>query len=262
MNRSVMIRLGLVATAVAMAACSDSTNPVISTLTDAQVAADIANTTGDAIATDVTELIADDIALPAPAFSLDNPPGINVVRSRTCYSGGQVQAQCDAQTTDSVRVSIQIDGSVSRSNTTPHGSESMSSSFHRARTLSITGLTGTETSRTHNAVGSGSDTTSFSGTTDSTSRSRTLTTSGTDSVVGLVFTLPHASNPWPTAGQIIRNVSGKVVITGPHAGERTFSRRVVVTFPADAQGNVQIDIDSRTCQLNLTTHAVTNCSGA
>ena len=260
MNRSTITRLGLVAAAVAFAGCSDSTNPTINTVTDAQVAADLANTTGDAIATDVTELISDDIAVPAPAFNLDNPPGVNVVRSRTCYGGGQVQAQCDAQTTDSVRISIQIDGSVSRSNTTPHGSESMSSSFHRARTLSITGLTGTETSRTHNAVGSGSDTTMFSGTTDSTSRSRTLTTAGTDSVIGLVFTLPHANHPWPTAGQIIRNVSGKVVITGPHAGERTFSRRVVVTFPADAQGNVQIQIDNKSCQLNLVTHAVTSCS--
>ena len=260
MKRSMLKHLGVLAAAAAFAGCSESTNPVVTTVSDAQVAADIANTTGEAMATDVSELVTDDIALPAPSFNLDNPPGVSVTRTRVCYGGGVVQAACNATTTDSVHLTLQIDGSASRTNVTPHGTESMTAAFHRSRAVSITGLTGTETSRTHNAVGSGSDTTTFSGTADSTSRSRTLTTAGTDSVVGLVFTLPHSSNPWPTAGTIIRNVSGKVVITGPNAGERTFTRRVVVTFPADAQGNVSIQINAKSCQLNLVTHAVTNCS--
>jgi hypothetical protein len=32
-----------------------------------------------------------------------------------------------------------------------------------------------------------------------------------------------------------------------------------VDYPADAQGNVVLHINDKTCNLNLTTHAVTNC---
>ena len=257
MKRSILKHLGLVAAAAAIAGCSDSTNPVVNTVSDAQVNADVAQLSGDAIATDVGALVTADVALPAPSFNLGSPAS-GVVR--TCYSGGQVQAQCDANTTDSVRLSVQFDGSVSRSDTTPHGIESFSAVYHRSRLLSITGLTGTETFRTHNGAGTSSDTTTFSGTSDSTSRSRTMATAANDSVVGLVFTLPHNTHPWPTAGTVIRNVSGKITITGPHAAERTFSRRVQVTFPADNQGNVQIQINAKSCTLNLVTHKVANCS--
>jgi hypothetical protein len=38
---------------------------------------------------------------------------------------------------------------------------------------------------------------------------------------------------------------------------RTIDRRVVVTFPADAQGNVAIQAGDLSCTLNLVTHHVT-----
>jgi len=40
---------------------------------------------------------------------------------------------------------------------------------------------------------------------------------------------------------------------------RDFTKRIEVDFPADAQGNVVLKIDAKVCNLNLVTHAVTNC---
>jgi hypothetical protein len=46
-------------------------------------------------------------------------------------------------------------------------------------------------------------------------------------------------------------------------GSRTESREIVrklqVDFPADAQGNVVLKINDKTCNLNLVTHVVSNC---
>jgi hypothetical protein len=263
MHRNRMTRLGLIAAALAFTACSDNITPGASVVTDAQINADIAATSGDAIATDVSEMIANENAagLPAASPPFASPQVLNVTRSKVCYGGGAVQASCNATTTDSIQFTMTMDGSFNRSNTTPHGSESMSVALHRARALTISGLAGTETSRTHNGAGSGSDTTTFSGTADSTSRSRTMASAGTDSIQAVVFNLPRSTNPWPVSGKIVRNVSGTVTVTGgAHPGERTFSRRIEVTFPADAQGNVTIKVNDKTCTLNLTTHAVANCS--
>ena len=88
-----------------------------------------------------------------------------------------------------------------------------------------------------------------------------MTEASNDSVQGVVFNLPHASNPWPVVGTIVRNTAGSVEITlGDRHETRSFTRRVTVTFPADAQGNVTITINAKTCQLNLVTHAVTGCT--
>jgi hypothetical protein len=126
----------------------------------------------------------------------------------------------------------------------------------------ISGLAGTETSRTHNGFGASNDKTTFVGTKDGVTLTRVMTEVSNDSVQGVVFNLPHASNPWPVSGTIVRNTTGAIEVTlGDRTESRNFTRRVTVTFPADAQGNVTITINTRTCQLNLVTHAVTGCTG-
>ncbi len=256
-------RLLLVAAAAAFAACGDSNSPSVSVISDAQLQSDITTASAEAISLDLSELVSSEVfaGFSAPPASPGLLPGVTVQRTRTCYAANVAQGACDAGTTDSVVLTVQMDGSFERSNTTPHGTEAMSVALHRARTLTISGLAGAETSRTHNGAGSGTDTTAFSGTSDSTSRSRTLTTASTDSVQGIVFNLPHSSNPWPVSGRIIRNMSGKLVRTGPNPVERTFSRRIEVVFPADLQGNVTLKVNSVTCSLNLTTRVVSGCSG-
>ena len=130
--------------------------------------------------------------------------------------------------------------------------------IHRQRHDSISGLADTSTQRTHNAFGGSQDTTTFT----RVSTTRTADIVASDTVTDLVFQLPHASNPWPVSGQIIRNLNATFTVTGAQNSTRTIARRVVVTFPADAEGNVQIQVGTLTCNLNLVTRKVTGCTGS
>ncbi|MBI2072363.1 MAG: hypothetical protein HYT81_04880 [Gemmatimonadetes bacterium] len=232
------------------AACTDEVGPELS---DVEVVQDLALSSGDAIALDLSELVANEAFGGfggAPALG-NHPLDVTVTRSRTCYDQqGNEQAQCDRLTTASMRIQVTMDGTRQR--------EHFTANIHRTRDLVISGLLGEETSRTHDGVGTANDTTTL----QRDGYTRTVRESSIDSIVNVVFHLPHATNPWPVSGQIIRNVNATITITGPREETRTISRRVVVTFPPDAQGNVSIQIGSTTCTLNLVTRQVTNCSAA
>jgi hypothetical protein len=242
----------LAAAALVLVACSESTSPAA--VTDELIADDVAATSGSAIALDVQHMIGNESGggFPSPVGPAGSPPDVTVSRSRTCYDASDaVQAACDAQTTAKVVIHMQVDGTVS--DTTRDGG-TFSGAIHRVRDETITGLLGTETSRTHNAVGTSDDTTSFSG----SRGTRDATESSVDSVVNVVFNLPHSSNPWPISGQIIRNVEGSAEMTGANdTVTRTYTRRVVVTFNGTA--TVTIQVNDRSCTLNLATRRVTNC---
>jgi hypothetical protein len=231
-------------------ACKDALGPL-----DQDLAADIAASAGDAIAADVNEAIgnevfggfmAPDVAASPAADSITNT--FSAVRTRTCYNSQGAVVTCGAGTT-SMKVTLTLDGTRTGPNFT--------GAVHRNRTDSISGLGQGSTSRVHNGRGTSNDTTEFS----REGNTRKFAESSNDSIINLTFTLPRSSNPWPTAGQIIRNVNATITITGTINETRSISRRVVVTFPADAQGNVSIQVGTMTCNLNLVTHRVTNCSG-
>lgn len=57
----------------------------------------------------------------------------------------------------------------------------------------------------------------------------------------------------------IHDTSCATITRGSDTQTRSFNRAVPVTFPADNQGNVTLTVNDKTCQLNLVTHAVTNC---
>jgi hypothetical protein len=233
-----------------VAACTDAVAPELS---DVEVVQDLALSSGDAIALDVSELVANEVFGGfggAPAMG-NAPHEVTVTRSRTCYdANGTAQSQCDGLTTASMRIQVTLDGTRQR--------EGFTANIHRTRDLVISGLLGQETSRTHTGVGTANDTTTL----QRNGFTRTVRESSVDSVVNIVFNLPHANNPWPVSGQIIRNVNATITITGPREETRTVSRRVVVTFPADAQGNVSIQIGTNACTLNLVTRQVTNCQAS
>lgn len=244
--------LAAAAVVAGFAACKDALAPIL----DQDLAADIAASAGDAIAADVTEAVqnevfggfmAPDVAASPAADSVTH--NFTVTRNRTCYNAQGAVVQC-GQGTTSMKITMTMDGSRS--------GPDFSGAVHRARTDSIAGLGPNSTSRVHNGRGSSNDTTSF--TRDSTTRK--FAESATDSIINLTFTVPRPSNPWPVSGQIIRNVNATITFTGKVTGTRTISRRVVVTFPADAQGNVSIVVGALTCNLNLVTHKVTNCTGS
>ena len=232
-------------------ACQDALAPIL----DSSLAADLASSAGDAMANDVAEAIGNEVFGGFNAPEVVASPAADSVthtwsatRTRTCYNASGAVVTCGSSAT-SMKITLTIDGTRS--------GPDFSGAVHHTRTDSISGLGANSTSRVHNGRGASADTTSF--THDSTTRKFAET--GTDSIINLTFNLPHASNPWPVSGQVIRNVNANITITGKINQTRTISRRVVITFPADAQGNVSLQVGTMTCSLNLVTHKVTACSG-
>jgi hypothetical protein len=250
--------VGLAATA----ACSDVSAPGSqeNPLTDSLVTADVAATAGDAIASSVDNMIGNEVSVGfsvsagGALFDAQSPRDLNVTRSRVCYDGnGAVQDRCDAQTTDSIVFSLIVNGTRTGSRTRGADTASFSVTVHRTAQLTVTGLLGSETTRIHNGTGASNDTSSFTG----TAATRTLAESAGDSVINIVFNLPRASNPWPISGSIVRNSTITETMTVRDSTRtRTGTRRAVVTFPADAQGNVSLVVNGNTCSLNLVTHKV------
>jgi len=261
-----------VAALTGLAACSDTTSPLDTNtlLSDAQVTNDVAVSSGEVVVNDISEMVANEVfaGMPSarPSFSLfGSPPGVTVNRTRTCLDvDGQAQAQCDPATTASIVFTMTMDGSFARSATGPRGTDSMTVILHRTRNSTVSGLLGTETSRTHDGVGTSNDTTHLVGVHENLTLERTVVEAGLDSVNAVVFNLPRASNPFPVSGSIVRRITGTITLTvNGETATRTIDRRVEVTFPADGQSNVTMTITAggttRTCLLNLTTRRVTGC---
>ncbi len=271
MNRTLTRLLPLAA--AGLAACSETTAPISTSagalLTDRQVTADVAVSAGAAIVDDLGEMVSPlsfQGLAPEPRFHLFGfPPGVSVTRTRTCFDvNGDPQPFCDPATTASMLLTMDMDGSFTRVADGPRGTDSMTASLHRTRTLTVSGLLGTETSRTHDGVGTADDTTRFKGVHQNVTVERLVEESAVDSVQSVVFDLPHAANPFPVSGSIVRRVSGDITLTvNDSTATRSFTRRIAVTFPADGQGNVTMTVTvngtTKTCLLNLVTRRVTGC---
>jgi len=264
-NRFAVFVLAGLAAAAAGAACSDATSPdTQAQLSDSLVSADVAATAGDAMASDVETMIGNEASVGFDLsaannilFDAQSPQDLNVQRSRVCYDAtGAAQATCDAQTTDSIVFSLVINGTRTGSRIRNLDTSTFSISVHRTRQITVTGLLGTETQRTHNGTGSSNDTSAFTG----PNGSRTIDEAASDSIQNVVFKLPRSSNPWPISGTIVRNTSfTETLVKADTTKTRTATRRVVVTFPADNEGNVALTVNGNSCSLNLVTHKVT-CS--
>ena len=261
MKRIGLFSFSIAALVAAAAACSDTTAPsaAVTATTDSLITADVAATSGDAMASTVETMIGNEGAggfqETGASFDRQSTQDLTVQRVVTCYdSTGKAQSACHALTTDSAVIQVTVNGS--RRGTRERGKDTSNYtvSVHRTQTLTITGLLGQETSRTHNGSGASHDTTTFTG----TSGSGTLSEAATDSIINVVFNLPRSSNPWPVSGSLIRNstVSASLTVAGTTQTKST-TRRAVITFPADAQGNVSITIGTNICSLNLVTHKVT-----
>jgi len=266
MKQRTFLSLATAGAVLALSACSEGTGTSLTS--EAELSEDVVAAAGDAIAADVGAMVNNEVsvgaAMPGSAHpsNLTPPPGWTVVRTMVCFDATPTaQAACDALTTASIQFNVSIDGSFQRSRQSPRGTETMSIAVHRDRQLTVSGLAGTETFRVHNGFGASADTAEFSGTHNGVDHSRIARETSNDTVNAVRFNLPRGTNPWPVSGSIVRNVSGTVDITvGEREETRSYTRRVEVTFPADAQGNVAININGRSCTLNLVTHVVANCS--
>jgi hypothetical protein len=259
----------IIATAVlGLAACGTSTAPTASLYNDSTVTADVANTAGDAIATSVETMVADEAAAALPtagvAQASANANTLTYNRTRTCYDGnGVVVTGCSPlSSVRKIVTHVSLDGSRSGTSSTTGGTSiTWSGAVHGvaddtvARTFN-TAAPPVEVSRTHSGVAVGHDSTSVTG--DAVSRS--FAEAAHDSAKAVTWNLPKSSNPFPVSGSIVRVDSVHATFTkGTVTESRDVVRTVEVDFPPDAQGNVVLKINGKTCNLNLVTHIVSNC---
>ena len=248
--------------AAAFAAGCESTEPSI--FVDAAVTEDLAASAGEAMAASIAEMVANEAAASMPMVaSADAATGnaVTVARSRTCYDASDaVVANCSPiSSVRKIVTNLTIDGT--REGTRPAAGGSWTGTVHRVMSDTTrrdfnTANPPAEVSRTHSGVTTGNDTTTF---TDGTF-TRNASESIRDTVKQVKFNLPRSSNPWPVSGSIVRVTTVKVTVSnGTRSESRDITRRVTVTFPPDAQGNVVLTINETTCNLNLVTRRVTNC---
>ena len=264
----VVAMVALAASGMIVTSCSSdsATGTLSSLLSDSTATLDVATTAGDAMALSVETMAANEAA--SLSFdvlrSVAASNAFTVSRTKTCYDGsGVVVAACSPLASVRKIVSlVKIDGTRGSSNTVTGGAAtSWSGAVHRVsndttlRNFS-TAASPVELSRTHSDVIVGHDTTMFS---DATT-TRNHVEAYHDYVKGVTWNLPRSSNPFPVSGSIMRVDSVHVTVTKATQTEtRDRVHTVEITFPADAQGNVVLKVDAKTCSLNLVSHVISNC---
>ena len=245
----------------------ESTDP--SFYQDDVVTEDLAASAGEAMAASIADMIGNESSASMPMIVGADPTTANAVtttRSRTCYDGADaVLATCTPiASIRRIVTNLTVDGTRSDTRETKRGTQSSwTGTVHRvvADTMRRTFNTAqppVEVSRTHSGFSTGNDTTTFT----EGDFTRKAAESLRDTVKALRFDLPRSTNPWPAAGSLIRVTTVTATVSkGTLSETRNFTRRVEVTFPADAQGNVSLKINATTCNLNLVTRKVTNCQG-
>ena len=201
--------------ALTVGACSDPGGP--ESEDDAVELADVAEVAGDAAATDVGMVL--ELADPAREGSR------TVERSVTFFdAGGAPQTAYDPVTTASAHIEVSIHGELER----PDWSAQVSRQWE----ITLTGLSGTEATRTVNGTGHGS----FQGTRQSDDGERTYTLTHEATLTDVV--IPVAAPRWPLSGTLTRHF--EVTRTGPR-GEVTRSRTVTVTFDGTREARLEAD---------------------
>ena len=264
----IVAMIALATSGVIVTSCSSdsATGTLASLLSDSTATLDVATTAGDAIATSVETMAGNEAA--SLSFdvlrSVSASNAFTISRTKTCYdAGGAVVAACSPLASVRKIVSlVKLDGTRGSSSTVTGGAAtSWSGAIHRVsndttvRNFS-TAATPVEISRTHFDVIVGHDTTMFS---DANTTRNHVETSH-DAVKGVTWNMPRSSNPFPISGSIVRVDSVHVTVTkGTQTETRDRVHVVEVDFPADAQGNVVLKVDAKTCSLNLVSHVISGC---
>jgi hypothetical protein len=261
-----IVTLSLSSTAIAAAACSDVLD-IPAFVNDSVVEAEMAVTAGDAIATAIADMAANEADAGLQAISssaMYSAIDPTYSRSRTCYDGSDaVVANCNPiALVRRIVTHVTFDGTREGSSGTEGGVPSTwVANIHlvaddTVRRIYNTSQPPVETSRSHSALITGRDTVTFT----QGPFTRYVTSASDDSVRAVTWNLPRSQNPFPVSGSIVRRVDWRVTASGENRSvQRDLSRRVEVSFPADAQGNVVLTINELTCNLNLVTHVVSEC---
>ena len=171
--------------------------------------------------------------------------GLNVTRVVTLLdASGATQSAYDSLLTASIHIVADISGDRT------HGP--WSATVARHRDITVTGLAGTETSRTVN--GTGNETVSQSRVTAS-GGTRSYTMTGASTITNVVMPVRSADggNGWPVSGTITRTMT-ITLTSGPNAG-KTETRTMTVTF--DGTSTPSGSIDGHTFTINCANHTAT-----
>ncbi len=242
-------------------------------LTDTRVTADVAVSSGDAVAWDFDRL--EGIISTAGANGITGKPfsttpwqdsscsyssqagrwsctakldnGLMVARVYSYLdAAGKPMRQFDELLTESVSYQSKSDGTVSRDTT-------FVALVHRSRGIVLSGLTGRENLRRWNASGTSADTVTHRD--NGTIRRYVGVT--TDSLRNVVIPFPHKSDSWPLSGTSVRTANFIVTTTG-NSESRSVVRRAETTFNGSAA--VVIQVGTTKCVLHLDTHKVDTCT--
>jgi len=213
---------------LAVAACNDTVAPDEASVFNADVAVVAADAAMDGV-----RLMSDpDLHRGAP---------FDRTRTVTFFdANGAVQEAYDALTTASMNVKVDATGEASR--------ESWTASIERHSDVTVSGLLGTETTRTFN--GGGTEEVLRSHHSDEFG-TRTYDMTGEFSYADVVVPVPGSESPWPLSGTITRHMV--VVITNGRNGDETRERTVIITF--NGTQTVTISVDGEVSELDLSTRA-------
>jgi hypothetical protein len=265
-NRAVYLSLS--AAAFAVAACGDAFD-VPAFANDEIIEADMAASAGDAIATSLADMAANETQAGLQSISVTPYPSASAIdpaysRTRTCYDAADaVVANCiPLAQVRRIVTHVTFDGTREGVSETEGGLPvTWVTNVHlvaddTVRRLYNQAQPAVETARSHSALITARDTATFT----QGPFSRHVTAASDDSVRAVTWNLPHSQNPFPVAGKIIRMLNWRVTASGDNRSfTRDVRRRVEVQFPADAQGNVVLTINDKTCNLNLVTRVVSDC---
>jgi hypothetical protein len=251
-----------------IAACGDAFD-IPTFANDAVIEADMAASAGDAIASAIADMAANEAQAGLQAITSGAPYSTAAAieptysRSRTCYDGSDAVVTNCAPLSQVRRIvtHVTFDGTRQGSSTSGEVVSTWVANIHliaddTTRRIFTAAQSPVETARNHSALITARDTMTFT----QGEFTRHVAAASDDSVQAVTWNLPHSQNPFPVSGKIIRMLNWKVTASGENRTlTRDVSRRVQVVFPADAQGNVVLTINDLTCNLNLVTRIVSNC---
>jgi hypothetical protein len=120
------------------------------------------------------------------------------------------------------------------------------------RTMTVSGLAGSETQRSWSGVGTRSD--SAHVTNDGVARRTRLRS--VDRISSVVYALPRSANPFPKSGSITHDITmSSTADNGSSSNTRTATRHVVVTFNGTQTASVMVGTTA--CTLDLVTRKTT-----
>ena len=265
----------------AVACSTDVLSPP--TLDDAQITADVAATSGDAVASQIAGFndnvaAAGSFSMVAPSYSVTvgkgtqpsftgisasctytsasgrysctatTERGLTVTRSFAFYNAqGQTVQTYDPSVVESANFQATVDGTFTNGLV-------WNATIHRTADLTVSGLISHAPQRTWNGTGTGDDQISHVG----LDGVRTLAGTSTLTVTNVVMPGPDAVSQVPLSGSIALAVQYTASLVGA-AGSASKQVNTTVTVTFDGTNTPALQVGSVHCLLHLDTHAVDSC---